>query len=219
LAREKKFPIILPERVKDLKKNYVIQLGKIGRVTGREAQLVLIKPRDAYRYGYELWADNETGLLLKANLVDHMGKTLEQFMFTQVTIGGAIDPHDLEPAVTGEGLAWYRGNTVETDDSKPPPEWLVERLPRGFTLSNRIMRKNPTRNGTVEHLVYSDGLAAVSVFIEETGQDTKSAMIGSSRMGAIHAFGNIVNGRQVVVVGEVPEATVALIGKSVVAKH
>jgi sigma-E factor negative regulatory protein RseB len=219
LAREKKFPIILPERVEDLKKNYVIHLGKAGRVTGREAQLVLINPRDSYRYGYHLWADIETGLLLKANLIDHKGKMLEQFMFTQLNIGRPIDPRDLEPAVAGEGLAWYWGDTVETSDSNPPPEWLVERLPRGFTLANRIMRKNPTRNGTVEHLVYSDGLAAVSVFIEETGQDTNAAMIGPSRMGAVHAFGNIVNGRQVVVVGEVPAATVALIGKSVVAKH
>lgn len=219
LAREKKFPIILPERVNDLKNNYIMELGKVGRVTGRKAQLVLINPRDAYRYGYHLWADVETGLLLKANLVNHKGKTLEQFMFTQLNIGHAIDPRDLEPAVAGEGMAWYWGDTVESSDSEPPPEWLVEALPRGFVLSNRIMRKNPTRNGKVEHLVYSDGLAAVSVFIEEAGQDTKSAMIGSSRMGAIHAYGNIVNGRQIVVVGEVPAATVALIGKSVVAKH
>jgi sigma-E factor negative regulatory protein RseB len=219
LARENKFPIILPERVKDLKKSYAIHLGKTGRVTGRKAQLVVINPRDGYRYGYHLWADIETGLLLKASLVDHKGTMLEQFMFTQLNIGRPIDPHDLEPAVAGEGLAWYSGDTVETSDSKPPPEWLVERLPRGFALTDRIMRKNPTRNGRVEHLVYSDGLAAVSVFIEETGQDTKSAMIGSSRMGAVHAFGNIVNGRQVVVVGEVPAVTVALIGKSVVAKH
>jgi sigma-E factor negative regulatory protein RseB len=219
LARENKFPIILPERVKDLKKNYGIHLGKTGRVTGREAQLVVINPHDDYRYGYHLWADIETGLLLKASLVDHKGTMLEQFMFTQLNIGHPIDPRDLEPAVAGEGLAWYSGDTMETSDSKPPPEWLVERLPRGFTLTDRIMRKNPTRNGRVEHLVYSDGLAAVSVFIEETGQDTKSAMIGSSRMGAVHAFGNIVNGRQVVVVGEVPAVTVALIGKSVVAKH
>lgn len=219
LARENKFPIILPERVKDLKKSYAIHLGKTGRVTGREAQLVVINPRDSYRYGYHLWADIETGLLLKASLFDHEGTMLEQFMFTQLNIGRPIDPHDLEPAVAGEGLAWYSGDTVETSDSKPPPEWLVERLPRGFTLTARIMRKNPTRNGRVEHLVYSDGLAAVSVFIEETGQDAKSAMIGSSRMGAVHAFGNIVNGRQIVVVGEVPAVTVALIGKSVVAKH
>lgn len=219
LAREKKFPIILPERVKDLEKNYVIDLGKVGRVTGREAQLVLINPRDGYRYGYHLWADSETGLLLKADLVDHKGKTLEQFMFTQLSIGHTIDPRDLEPGVAGEGLAWYWGDTVETSDNTPAPEWLAERLPHGFTLSNWIMRKSSTRNGTVEHLVYSDGLAAVSIFIEEAGQDTKSAMIGSSRMGAIHAFGSIVNGRQIVVVGEVPGATVALIGKSVVAKH
>ncbi|MFQ5546575.1 MAG: sigma-E factor regulatory protein RseB domain-containing protein, partial [Acidiferrobacterales bacterium] len=73
VGRDKSFPVILPESVTVLKKNYMIQLGAPGRVAGRAAQVVIIRPRDQYRYGYHLWADKETGLLLKADLVDHMG--------------------------------------------------------------------------------------------------------------------------------------------------
>jgi sigma-E factor negative regulatory protein RseB len=218
LAREKSFPIILPERVKDLKKNYTIQLSNKGRVTGREAQAIIIRPRDEYRYGYYLWADEQSGLLLKADLVDHMGKTLEQFMFTQVDIGRSIDPYELKPAVASEGLAWYWGKTVHTGDTSAAPALSVKELPPGFKRVYRIMRKSPTRDSTVVHLVYSDGLAAVSVFIEEA-QGGKPSMVGASRMGAVHAYGNVIDGRQVIVVGEVPAATVELIGKSVTAKH
>ena len=219
LGREQSFPVILPERVKDLKKNYVIELGKKDRVTGREAQVIIIKPRDEYRYGYRLWADEQSGLLLKADLVDHMGKILEQFMFTQVVIGQSIDPYELRSAIGSEGLAWYWGETVRIDNKARVPAWLVKKLPRGFKLIHSIMRKSATRDGMVEHLVYSDGLAAVSVFVEEAAQGEKPSMMGASRMGAVHAYGNMVDHRQVIVVGEVPAATVELIGRSVTARR
>lgn len=218
LGREKSFPVILPERVKDLKRNYAIQLGNKDRVTGREAQVVIIRPRDQYRYGYRLWADEQSGLLLKADLVDHMGKILEQFMFTQVVIGQSIDPYELESAIGSEGLAWYWGE-VRTDNKAAAPEWFVEQLPQGFKLIHRIMRKSATRDGMVEHLVYSDGLAAVSVFVEEAAKGEKPSMMGASRMGAVHAYGNMVDDRQVIIVGEVPAATVELIGRSITARR
>lgn len=218
LGREKSFPVILPERVKDLKKNYTIQLSDKGRVTGRQAQAIIIRPRDAYRYGYRMWADEQSGLLLKADLVDHTGKTLEQFMFTQVDIGRRIDPYELAPATASEGLAWYWGKQVETDDTPAASIWSVERLPQGFKRLYRFIRKGQTRESAVVHLVYSDGLAGVSVFIEEA-EGEKPSMVGASRMGAVHAYGNIVEGRQVIVVGEVPAATVELIGKSVTVKN
>ena len=73
----KGFPAILPERLQDLDEYYVLKLGNTERITGRAAQLVVIKPADQYRYGYHLWADKETGLLLKADLLDTQGNILE----------------------------------------------------------------------------------------------------------------------------------------------
>ncbi len=214
LTQQKSFPAILPERTKDLNQNYTIALSTEGRVTAREAQGIIIKPRDEYRYGYRLWADRHTGLLLKADLVDHKGKTLEQFMFTQLVIGARIDPRDLEPALATEGLTWYWGNALERGADAAQPPWNAKRLPSGFQLANRVMRKNPARDGMVEHIVYSDGLATVSVFIDSPGGKRPPLMRGTSRMGAVHAYGEVINNHQVVVVGEVPAATVALIGKS-----
>lgn len=215
LSRQQSFPVILPERIKDLSQNYAMLLSVRGRVTGREAQAIVIKPRDEYRYGYHLWADRQTGLLLKANLVDHTGRALEQFMFTQLSIGGVIDPADLEPSTVAEGLAWYWGNAMDPGDAPSKPGWTVSRLPQGFVLANRFLRKNPARGRMVEHLVYSDGLATVSVFIDSVNGQGQTLMRGASRMGAVHAYGDVVNGHQVIVVGEVPAATVELIGKAV----
>jgi sigma-E factor negative regulatory protein RseB len=207
------FPGVLPERVSELDENYVIQLGRTGRVSGRGAQLVLIRPRDGYRYGYRLWADRETGLLLKADLLDDKGKLLEQFMFTHLRIGGDIPPAALEPEMSGQGMTWHRESDAATSPAAAP--WDVVRLPKGFRLSRHMTRTTPVRRKPVEHLVFSDGLAAVSIFIEQETGDAKNVMHGSSRMGAVHAFGKRLDGHHVTVVGEVPAATVTLIGGSV----
>lgn len=210
----KRFPVLLPERLSDLDAYYAIRLGGSGRVAGREAQIVLISPRDDYRYGYQLWADRETGLLLKADLLDRKGRILEQFMFTHLTIGEPIPDSAFVPQIADpEGLRWYREEDERLEPQADEPGWTAMRLPGGFRLSTFMKRREPMRRKPIEHLVYSDGLAAVSVFIEKREED-KPFMLGASRMGAVHAFGRDVAGHQVTAVGEVPAATVVMIGSS-----
>lgn len=213
-SNNKGFPAILPERLQDLDEYYVLKLGGTERITGRVAQLVIIKPADQYRYGYHLWADVDTGLLLKADLLDTSGRILEQFMFTNINIGRKIPASALAPGITGDSMVWYR----EEGDSRKiteKPGWVATRLPKGFKLSAHLIRRMPMRKQPVEHLVYTDGLAAVSVFIEKQEKGAKPFKEGPSRMGAVHAMGARVDDYQITTVGEVPAETVALIGGSV----
>ncbi|MDH3309604.1 MAG: MucB/RseB C-terminal domain-containing protein [Gammaproteobacteria bacterium] len=214
-ANSQTFPAILPERVQDLDEYYSIKLGNTERITGRLAQLVIVKPIDQYRYGYHLWADKETGLLLKADLLDTNGNILEQFMFTQISIGSTIPASALEPGVVSKGMVWHReeDNKATTTNKRG---WTATRLPKGFRLSAYISRQGLMRKRPVEHLVYTDGLAAVSVFVEKHAKGNKPFMLGPSRMGAVNALGSRVNEYQIMTVGEVPAETIALIGGSVV---
>jgi sigma-E factor negative regulatory protein RseB len=214
-ADSKGFPAILPDHVQDLDEYYSMELGDVERITGRPAQLVIITPVDQYRYGYHLWADKDTGLLLKADLVDSAGGVLEQFMFTQVSIGKKIPASALDPGMSGKDMVWYRENDTSHEVSKKPG-WEATSLPKGFRLSMHVIRHLPMRKQPVEHLVYTDGLAAVSVFIEKQDKGAKPFMLGPSRMGALHAMGVRVDDYQITAVGEVPAQTVALIGGSVV---
>lgn len=213
-ADSQTFPAILPERVQDLDEYYSIKLGNSERITGRLAQLVIVKPVDQYRYGYHLWADRETGLLLKADLLDTNGTILEQFMFTQINIGSTIPASVLEPGVAGKGMVWHREEDKKAATTTKPG-WTAARLPKGFRLSAHISRQALMRKRPVEHLVYTDGLAAVSVFVEKHGRDSKPFMLGPSRMGAVNALGSRVDEYQIMTVGEVPAETIALIGGSV----
>lgn len=213
-ADSQSFPAILPERIQDLDDYYEMRLGNMERITGRQAQLVIVKPVDQYRYGYHLWADKETGLLLKADLLDTQGKILEQFMFTHITIGAKIPAAALAPGVTVKGMVWHREEgDLKTVPAKPA--WVAAQLPKGFRLSAHISRQALMRKRPVEHLVYTDGLAAVSVFVEKRGDNSKPFMLGPSRMGAVNALGSRIDDYQVTTVGEVPAETIALIGGSV----
>lgn len=211
-ANNQNFPSILPEQLQGLDENYVIQLGKQERVAGRATQQVLIRARDNYRYGYHLWADRETSLLLRADLVDDKDRLLEQFVFTHVIIGGNIPLPALAPETERPGMVWHRDSSDPAQTAQV--SWTATQLPKGFKLSRQIKRGLPQRKKPVEHLVYSDGLAAVSVFIEKQGSDAKDLVRGSNRTGAVNVYGTQINGHHVTAVGEVPAATVSLIGGS-----
>lgn len=213
-ANGKSFPAIVPDRLRDLAENYTVELGRGGRVSGRPAQGILIMPRDDYRYGYHLWADRETGLLLQADVLSNKRTVLERFMFTDIRIGIDIPAQALAPQTTGAGMVWYR-NSKDGMTQSTKPVWQAMRLPKGFKLSSSLTRTMPTHSGPAEHLVYTDGLATVSVFVEKREQGRTPATEGPTRMGALYVLGKAVDQHQLTVVGEVPAKTVALIGSSI----
>ena len=213
-TREKNFPALLPDNVGVISASYKIGLGSKDRVATRATQMVFVKPRDKYRYGYQLWADEQTGLMLKANLLDEERQLIEQFMFTQIDIGKRIPSRDLEPGYSGKKWVWHRERQNEPKLSEDK-RWKVTSLPTGYRLTRQMARHLPMRDMVVQHLVFSDGLAAVSVFIEPESHKKKKPMTGATGMGAVNAFVTTVNGHQVTVVGEVPAATVEMIGRSV----
>jgi len=209
-----KFPSILPDKVEHLNKSYKISTRDAERIAGRPTVLVTIEPKDTYRYGYRFWADRATGLLLKSDLVDSKGKTIEQFMFTNISIGQPIKDKDLQPTYSGKGMVWHRGGGNSAEKSVDSEHWQVTNLPAGFRVTGRMMRDVPGKSHPVTHLVISDGLAAVSVFIENNVASKKNSEPMVTGMGAAHAYRASMNGHQVTAVGEVPASTVELIGRS-----
>lgn len=210
----KPFLAIVPDRLPELAENYAMNLGHKARVAGRVAQQLVIHARDDYRYGYRLWADEDTGLLLRADLTDDKGKRVEQFMFTQLNME-PIDDSLLKAHTSEQGMVWYRDD--EVTKGGPTQSWRPTHLPKGFKLSTNVLRRIPKNNRVVQQLVYSDSLAAISVFIEKIDDTDASDMVeGPTRIGALNAFGKILDGHHVTVVGEVPAKTIAMISNSLV---
>jgi sigma-E factor negative regulatory protein RseB len=206
----------LPSYSAELEPHYEVKLRSTARVANRAAQILEIKPRDEFRYGYTLWLDKETAMPLKSQLVDDHGRTVEQILFTEIHLMDDIPVGDLAATIDTTGFSTMRPpESASLTESTVP--WRAAAVPGGFKLSAATQSSMPGSDYPVEHLVYSDGLATVSVFIEDP--KTKAEVNdGFSKVGSTNAFSLTLRGRKVTAVGEVPRQTVRTIASSLVAE-
>ncbi len=206
----------LPSYSADLEPHYEINLRATARIANRPAQMIEIKPRDEFRYGYVLWLDKETAMPLKSQLMDERGHIVEQIWFTDINMAGDIAAADLEPTINTDGFSTMRPPDLARSVAANVP-WRASAVPGGFRLSAATQSPMPGSKYPVEHLVYSDGLATVSVFIEDP--KTKAEVNdGFSKVGSTNTFSLTLRGRKVTAVGEVPRQTVRNIASSLVAE-
>lgn len=209
----KSFPAILPAAISELSEYYQVRMGGQDRIAGHECQLVILDPKDAFRYGHKLWADSKTGLLLRASTFNENNETVDQFAFTQLDIGGAINKAEVKPQLAGKKLIEQTdrtGNTAAIDAG-----WQIGSPPPGFKKTMEVKRMLPGSKSPVNHIMFSDGLAAVSIFIEPLDGDNVRPAQELSNTGALHVYTIPVGDSRVRVLGEVPGATVMQFGNSV----
>jgi len=205
----------LPSYNESLEQHYSIEkVGKVVKTLGRKTQMIVVQPRDQYRYGYRLWLDQETAMPLKSQLSDRNGRVIEQILFAELNLRERIPASELKPAVSAEGYRWLRQDPQPTRLAGATVGWRVIRAPAGFRLTTWRVQAIAGSSAPVRHLVFSDGLASVSVFIEP--RDAQAApMHGLARVGAAFAYSRDLDGHQVTAVGEVPAATVEAIAAGV----
>ena len=201
--------LALSEDLENLAGHY--RFAKIGedRVAGHKTVIVAIEPKDKLRFGYKLWLHKGNGMVLRSALLDERSRVLEQILFTEI---------EFKDAISEDKLGLTNHSASKPADSAPDTEitdsnWAKPELPNGFKLAQH-KRFSQRTNRTTEHIVYSDGLASVSVFLEPRFAN-KPMLNGPARMGAMNAFGVEVGEFQAVVVGEVPGKTVAMIAHSI----
>lgn len=212
------FPSDLLSRLNLATLYYQATLGEQGRIAAHKAQELLITPIDNYRYGYRLWIAKDSNLLLQSDLVDESGNVLEKFAFSSVEIGGDISEQSLKAQMDGNEMSWSRTESAPPTaviELKEASNWQIVWLPDGFVLMAQQNRLKARNGAAVEQRVYSDGLSSISIFIEKI-RARHSHLSGGTGMGAVNAFGTIINAHFVTVVGEVPARTVDKVGGSIV---
>ncbi len=106
--------------------------------------MIMVQPRDQFRYGYRLWLDEETAMPLKSQLCDRDGKVIEQILFAELNLRDRIPADELKPAVSGEGFHWLRQDVQPRVRSPAASRgWNVIRLPAGFRLTTWRIRSSP----------------------------------------------------------------------------
>lgn len=208
------FPALVPASLASLAEYYTIRKGTTSRVAGFDSQSILIEPKDDLRYGHQFWVDIRSGLLLKAGLFNERGEPLETFAFTELSIGGPIDRNVLKPRSDMASGDWkvHRVRTARAEDN----QWLFRSQLPGFRKVMGMRRQVRPDAPEMTHVVFSDGLAAVSVFIEPLAGSTPET--GAFAMGAINAYKRIVGDYLLVVMGDVPPASLKKLADGIEAR-
>ncbi len=218
IVSESKARQILPKVDESLTNSdsYQLTMGKSDRVAGRETYVVEIKPKDHYRYGYRFWIDKDTKMLLRSMLVDRNDNTVEQVMFTNISYPDSISADRFE--TPGELVETFKTRPVSKAALVPDGQNRVSFgvLPVGYAEITETYQPMPLNDRPMSHVMLSDGMASVSVYVEYIDKTTQSGVaLGVSSMGAMNAFTRSLDAALITVVGEVPSATVEKIAHAV----
>ena len=229
------FPAILAATPAELAEHYDIRKGETGRVAGFDCQALILQPKDNLRYGYKLWAEKSTGLLLRAQTLNERSEVVEQIAFTLLTIGN-VDRSKVKSSFPNTA-GWRIENAVMSQALLTG--WSVKAIPAGFRKIREMKRMisdtpaqlpvgaapssglatagaasstgRPTQRELLQ-IVYSDGLAAISIFIEPVAQ---SRTEGSMQQGAMNITGKRQGDFWLTIVGEVPAAAIRQVANSI----
>jgi sigma-E factor negative regulatory protein RseB len=188
------------------------------RLNRRSTHVISVSPKDEFRYGYRLWIDDTTAMPLKTQLCDAHGHVIEQMVFADLTLNPRMPDSAFRPEVSTEGFTWLRNDPPPSPAGTPLMPWRARQLPPGFRMTVQSAQTLPGASGPVDHLVFSDGVASVSVFVEQLARPpsgTSEVVAQSATVGSSSAYSTIIDGHKVTAVGEVPAETVRLIATEV----
>lgn len=189
----------------------VLLMGR-NRVVGRMAQQIRVISKDRTRFGYHLWLDEETGMLLKLDMYDLDGALLEQIQVTQLTISDSVNQVfalfsvDQLPQVS-----------AAITDSEKELQWRTSYLPKGMQVIKQDIHRIERTGQMTEYMLLSDGIVDVSVYVLPANDAISEDM---SIASGSHAVVSKTDGRiQVTVVGEIPVPTADKIANAIVIKE
>ena len=207
------FPALLGVSVESIAASYEVKLGKSERVLGYECQWIRLDPRDVLRYSQRLCSEVSTGLVVRAKTINDQRQVIEQYTFTDLKLG-QLPRSDLRSIFKARTRQWLSDGQPRDEATNAETGWTVTRVPGGFQKVTEIKRMLPGRSQPVSQIVYTDGVASLSVFIEPNTSPGRTGE-ASSEDGTTTFFVRPAGDQVVTVLGEVPLATAQQVGRSV----
>jgi len=209
-APKGEFPNLLaPGLTASVEAFYAAEPDGQGRVAGADADIVRIKPLDRLRYGYRIWSERQTGMIVKIQTLDEHGRVLEQSAFSELTLHAPVQPRKLLRAMDGSaGYRPVRSDRLPTTAGQEG--WALSADVPGFAPQACYRQQMPDGREPLVQWMFSDGLATVSLFMERM-EEGASMREGLSAVGATHVLTRrMADGPQawrLTAVGEVPART------------
>lgn len=203
------FQNLLQANDSSLAQFYLLGTPGTGRVAGLEADVMELRPKDSLRFGYRVWTETKSGLVIKLQTLAGDGSVLEQAAFTEL---------QLDASVSMAKLAEMMGQTAGYKLERPElvtvvaanEGWVLKSTVPGFKPVNcykRSLGVAPTaQQRSTLQWIFSDGLASVSLFIDAF-DPRRHGRAGMFASGATHTLTRHMGDWWLTAVGEVPAQT------------
>jgi sigma-E factor negative regulatory protein RseB len=179
--------------------------------------MLFLDSKDNLRYSYRFWIDTEYGLLLQSVMLNNRNEIMESFAFNQLSLMNTVDLNWFKPKIDNKKSYVMENEVATIADNGASTAWTLKELPAGYRKVGQMIRMVHGKSLPVTHMVFSDGLASVSLFVEPVTKNIKPRT-GHKIVGSTSFYANVTDGYQITAVGEVPELTVAQIANAIVFK-
>lgn len=207
------FPTLIFGPPEALAEHYDVKLGSVERLLDYECQWIHLDPKDTLRYAQRLCAEVTTGLLVRARTLGQQKRVLEQFGFSELRLGSAVPRSELKSPFRALSKDWVKDTRPLEESRQVDTGWLVA-APAGFRKVTEMARTVPGRDRPVSQLVYTDGIASFSVFIEPLATGVRVSESASAE-GDLSISVRPLSEYVVTVLGEVPPAAVQQVARGV----
>jgi sigma-E factor negative regulatory protein RseB len=208
------FPSLFRASADVIAQSYDVKLGALEHVLGYDCRWLVLEPRDGERYPERLCSEVASGLVVRAKTLDLKGRVIEQYTFTDLKMGPHVARGDVKSLFEARVKQWITDAQPREEAKGVETGWSVEKLPPGFRKVTELRRTLPGRPHPVSQLIFSDGLASLSVFVEPNGSPERTTE-SSSEDGTTTFFARPMGDQLVTVLGEVPLATAEEVAASV----
>jgi len=208
------FPALLSGPANAVNASYDVKLGATEKVLGYECRWIRLEPRDAMRHGLSVCSESGTGLVLRARTLNEKRQPIEHYTFTDLKIGPQATRGDMKSIFEARVKRWMTDSQPREEAKATDTGWSVTDAPANFFKVAELRRSLPNREQPVSQLIYSDGVASLSVFVEPNKGPARSAE-ASNEDGATSFFVRPMGETLVSVLGEVPLATAQQVARSV----
>lgn len=209
------FPNVIPVELKQLKKSYTLYGAHVERVAGRPARVFLMIPKDNLRYSYKFWVDQAYGLLMRYEMRNANREVLESITFNELNLIENLDLDWYQPQIDTNKYYEMEEELPIVPDETISQDWAIETVPHGYRKIDQMKMRSRQNAGAITQLIFSDGMAAVSLFLEPLAEG-KQPNVGYQSIGSTSAYAGVQSGYQITVVGDVPKAAVTQFGQSVI---
>ncbi|HEX7465928.1 MAG TPA: MucB/RseB C-terminal domain-containing protein, partial [Usitatibacter sp.] len=209
------FPAVVSGPSAMVAANYEVTLGPTERMLGYDCRWIRLDPRDALRYAQRLCSELNTGLVIRAKTLNEQQQVIEQYTFTDLKLGAQVAKSDVKSIFEARVKRWITDARPREEARGAETGWIVASPPAGFQKINELKRTLPGHGAPVSQIVYSDGVASLSVFVEPNNGPAPRTAEASTEDGTTTFFVRPMGEQLVSVLGEVPLATAQQFGRNV----